>query len=118
MDDVRALKDDFDKYVHLFGEKYKLYVIGALHSIAGAKDNGIRFNKENPRGVVPDPCWWNYKCKLYIFEEDFAKVCEIVKFLALEDNANYRLVRFLTFSHSFHRKLRLKTNSTWREIFF
>lgn len=91
---MRTLKDDFEKHVQAFGTKYKMYVIGALHSISAAKDNSVRFDKEKPRNVIPDRSWWNYPCKIYLFEELYHQVSETVKFIAIEDNVNYRFVSF------------------------
>lgn len=96
-----------------------MYVIGGIHSIVGAREAQERYDKEKIKDRLPDPHWKKFPCKLYFTKDKFEDIAELVRFIALEDNVNYRLVgsgfEIINFfrKHHFQIHFFLHDNYSW-----
>lgn len=73
--------------------KYTLYTIGGIHSVSSAKDADEKMERERPSNLIPDPRWKNFPTKIYLFEESWEEVLELIHYIAIEDNRSYKQVR-------------------------
>lgn len=65
--------------------------------MTSAKEADERIEQEKPKNYTPDPRWKNFPTKIYLFEEKWEDVLDLIHFIAIEDNKNYKYVSFFLF---------------------